>query len=147
MLHSKDFNFSYAGLKTAVLYLIRKLAPPELGGVKKLDDETKSKIALEFENAAIEPLVYKTKKAIEKYGVKTLIVAGGVACNTHLQKEMSALGGSASGGKKMKILFPAKGLAGDNSLMIGIAGYLNYVKNKRRTPKLETIKATGNLRL
>ncbi len=147
MLHSKDFNFSYAGLKTAVLYLIRKLAPPELGGVKKLDDETKSKIALEFENAAIEPLVYKTKKAIEKYGVKTLIVAGGVACNTHLQKEMSALGGPASGGKKMKILFPAKGLAGDNSLMIGIAGYLNYVKNKRRTPKLETIKATGNLRL
>ncbi len=134
MLHSKDFNFSYAGLKTAVLYLIRKIG--------KLDDKTKSKIALEFENAAIEPLVLKTKKAMEKYGAKTLIVAGGVACNTHLQREMKS-----AVGKKIKLLFPKAGLAGDNSLMIGIAGYLNYIKNKRKTPKLETIKATGNLRL
>ena len=49
--------------------------------------------------------------------------------------------------RKVKLLFPAKGLAGDNSLMIGIAGYLNYIKNKRKVPKLDSIKATGNLRL
>ena len=139
MLHSKNFDFSFSGLKTAVLYLIKKISP--------LTEEAKSKIALEFENAAIECLVYKTKKAMEKYGAKTLIVAGGVACNTHLQREMSDMGGSASGGKKIKIFFPAKGLAGDNSLMIGIAGYLNYIKNKRKVPKLSSIKAIGNLRL
>ena len=137
MLHSKDFNFSFSGLKTAVLYLIRKIAPDG-----KVDDKIKSEIALEFENAAIECLVYKTKKAIEKYNVKTLIVGGGVACNTHLQREMKKIAG-----KKIKILFPAKGLAGDNSLMIGIAGYLNYIKNKKKVPKPSTIKATGNLRL
>jgi N6-L-threonylcarbamoyladenine synthase len=97
---------------------------------------------LEFENAAIECLVYKTKKAIETYKIKTLIVAGGVACNTHLQKEMKKIKG-----KNTKLLFPAKGLAGDNSLMIGIAGYLNYIKNKKKVPKLDSIKATGNLRL
>ncbi|MBI2627420.1 tRNA (adenosine(37)-N6)-threonylcarbamoyltransferase complex transferase subunit TsaD [Candidatus Nomurabacteria bacterium] len=135
MLHSKDFNFSFSGLKTAVLYLIRKIKP--------LTEEKKSQIALEFENAAIECLVYKTKKAIEKYGAKTLIVAGGVACNMHLQREMSTVGV----GKKIKILFPAKELAGDNSLMIGIVGYLNYLKNKKKVPKPENIKATGNLRL
>ncbi len=137
MLHSKDFNFSYAGLKTAVLYLIRKIAPDG-----KLDYKTKSAIALEFENAAIECLVYKTKKAIEKYGAKTLMVAGGVAANRHLRNEMSALGG-----KKIKLLFPTLELSGDNSLMIGIAGYLNYIKNKRKVPKPALIKATGNLRL
>jgi N6-L-threonylcarbamoyladenine synthase len=134
MLKSKDFNFSFAGLKTAVLYLIRKIG--------KLDEETKSKIALEFENAAIECLVYKTYKAIEKYKIKTLIVAGGVACNTHLQEEMKKFLG-----KKVKLFFPAKGLAGDNSLMIGIAGYLNYIKNKKKVPKPASIKATGSLRL
>ncbi len=124
MLHSKNFNFSFSGLKTAVLYLVR-----DLDGIEKIDDKIKAQIALEFENAAIECLVYKTKKAIEKYGAKTLIVAGGVAANQHLKNEVKK-----AVGKKVKILFPPKGLAGDNSLMIGIAGYL-------------TIKATGNLKL
>ncbi len=143
MLHSKNFDFSFSGLKTAVLYLIR-----DLGGLPKIDQKTKAQIALEFENAAIECLVYKTQKAIEKNNIKTLIVAGGVACNTHLQREIKKVMG-----KKIKTLFPAKGLAGDNALMIGIAGYLNYIKNKNlpaqvgKIPKLESIKAVGNLRL
>jgi N6-L-threonylcarbamoyladenine synthase len=136
MLHSKNFDFSFAGLKTAVLYLIKKIGP--------LNEETKRKIALEFENAAIECLVYKTARAIETYKIKTLIIAGGVAANLHLRKEMSALGHTL-GGKKIKIYFPQKELAMDNSLMIGIAGYLNYIKNKKKVPKLSSIKATGNL--
>ncbi|MFA5840795.1 MAG: tRNA (adenosine(37)-N6)-threonylcarbamoyltransferase complex transferase subunit TsaD [Candidatus Paceibacterota bacterium] len=144
MLKSKDFNFSFSGLKTAVLYLIR-----DLGGIEKISEKTKSEIAMEFENAAIECLTYKTSKAIEAYKVKTLIVAGGVAANRHLRNEMekvtTAKAGQAS--KKVKLLFPTKELNGDNSLMIGIAGYLNYIKNKKKVPKPNMIKATGNLRL
>jgi len=134
MLHSKNFNFSFSGLKTAVLYLIRKIGP--------LDQKTKSKIALEFENAAIECLVYKTAKAIEKYKIKTLIVAGGVAANKHLRSEIKK-----NIGKKIKLLLSTKELSGDNSVMIGIAGYLNYIKNNKKVPKVSSIKATGNLRL
>ncbi len=134
MLYSKNFDFSFSGLKTAVLYLTRKIG--------KLDNKTKSAIALEFENAAIECLVHKTKKAIEKYGAKTLIVAGGVAANKHLRNEMKKVTG-----KKIKLLFPTQELSGDNSLMIGIAGYLNYMRNKKKVPKMSTIKATGNLSL
>lgn len=132
MLKSKDFNFSFSGLKTAVFYLIKKIGP--------LNKEIKAKIALEFENAAIECLVYKTAKAIEKYKIKTLVVAGGVAANKHLKNEMKKLTS-----KKIKLLFPTKELATDNSPMIGIAGYLNYIKNKKK-PKIESIKASGNLR-
>ncbi|MFA6353478.1 MAG: tRNA (adenosine(37)-N6)-threonylcarbamoyltransferase complex transferase subunit TsaD [Candidatus Paceibacterota bacterium] len=142
MLRSKNFDFSFSGLKTAVLYLIR-----DLGGIKNISEETKSKIALEFENAAMECLVYKTAKAIETYKVKTLIVAGGVSANKYLRNEMSAIGGSASGGKKIKIYFPPKELSGDNSIMIGIAGYLNYIKNKKKFTKIKNLKATGGLRL
>jgi N6-L-threonylcarbamoyladenine synthase len=95
MMYSKDFNFSYSGLKTAVLYLIRDL---EKSG-KKIDDKIKSQIALEFENAAIECITHKVAKVIEKYGIKTVIIGGGVAANKHLRNEMKKLTG-----KKIKLL-------------------------------------------
>ena len=134
MIYSNNFNFSFSGLKTSVLYLTKKLG--------KINKQIKAEIALEFQKAAIECLVYKTRKAIEKYKIKTLIVAGGVAANKHLKNEMKKITN-----KKIKLLFPAKELVGDNSIMIGIAGYLNYIKNKKKVSKLGSIKATGNLRL
>ncbi|OGI59690.1 hypothetical protein A2814_01320 [Candidatus Nomurabacteria bacterium RIFCSPHIGHO2_01_FULL_38_19] len=137
MLHSQNFDFSFSGLKTAVLYLIKKIS---LDG--KLDEKTKAQIALEFENAAIECLIYKTAKAIEKYKIKTVIVGGGVSCNKHLQREMKKLIK-----RKIKLLLPQKELTGDNSLMIGIAGYLQYIKNRKKVPQISNIKATSNLRL
>lgn len=130
MIHSKDFNFSYSGLKTAVLYLIKKI------GI--LDENTKKSIACEFENSAIEVLTHKTKKAIKKYDAKTLIVGGGVAQNTHLNRMLK------KEIKKVKIFFPTKVLASDNALMIGIAGTLSYLKNKKSS---KNIKAIGNLHL
>jgi tRNA A37 threonylcarbamoyltransferase TsaD len=48
---------------------------------------------------------------------------------------------------KIKLLLPLRELTGDNSLMIGIAGYLNYIKNKKKVPNPSSIKAKGNLRL
>ena len=98
---------------------------------------------MEFENAAIECLVYKTSKAIEKHKIRTLIVAGGVSANKHLQNEIKKLVKIT----KIKLLLPEKELTGDNALMIGIAGYLNYIKNKKKVPNPNSIKALGNLRL
>ena len=155
MLHSKNFDFSFSGLKTAVLYLIRDFLKQNKQHTNKLEfvrmfPEMASEIALEFENAAIESLTHKTKKAMEKYKVKTLIVAGGVACNTHLQREIQKIttpDPSSTRRGKIKTFFPPQGLVGDNSIMIGIAGYLNYIKNKKKVPKINSIKAEGNLRL
>ena len=132
MMYSKNFDFSYSGLKTAVLYLIRDLG--------KLDEKTKMTIALEFENAAIEPLIHKTKKAIEKYGAKNLIIGGGVSANKHLQREVKKH-------IKIKTLFPPRKLSTDNSIMIGMVAYMKYLKNKGKVPRPSSIKAEGNLRL
>jgi N6-L-threonylcarbamoyladenine synthase len=143
MLYTKDFNFSFSGLKTAVLYLTQKIIK-EKGS---LDEETKAQIALEFENAAIECLTHKTKKVIEKYKIKTLIISGGVAANEHLKNEMQKLAKPATGRASLKLYFPPKGLSGDNSIMIGIAGYLNYIKNKKKVINPSKIKANGNLRV
>lgn len=134
MMYSKNFDFSFSGLKTAVLYLIRRIG--------KLDEKTKMQIAMEFENAVVETLIYKTKKALEKYDAKTLIVAGGVSANKHLVKEINK-----SLKSKCEILFPGKGLSGDNAIMIGIAGYMQYINNKGKVPNPATIKAIGNLKL
>ena len=131
MLYTKNFDFSFSGLKTAVLYLIRKIGA--------LDEKTKMEIACEFENAVVETLVYKTKKAIEKYKIKTVIVAGGVSANKYLKKELKKMTNP-----KQKLLFPEKKLSTDNSIMIGIAGYFKFLKNKGKTSK---IKAEGGLRL
>ena len=50
-------------------------------------------------------------------------------------------------GKDIKLLFPEKELTGDNSIMIGMAGYLQFIKNNKKVPKISCIKANGNLRL
>lgn len=139
MIYSKNFDFSFSGLKTAVLYLIRDLKKENPNILE--NEKIKQAIALEFENAVVETLIYKTKKAVEKYKIKTLIVAGGVSCNEHLQREMKK-----SINKDIALLFPEKKLTGDNSIMIGIAGYLQYIKNKGKVKKVSSIKAKGNLR-
>ncbi len=134
MLHSKDFDFSFSGLKTAVLYMIRDLG--------KLTQETKEAIACEFEDAVTEVIVKKTMKACEKTKAKTIIVGGGVAANKNIKLTLQKVGKENG----VQVLFPEQELATDNSLMIGIAGYFRFLKNKKsiRT-NTNALKAVGNL--
>ncbi len=131
MIKSPDFNFSFSGIKTAVLYLIRDLG--------EITEEIKLKIAREFENAVVETLLYKTQKAIEKYELKTLIVGGGVSANKFLQKNIKKLAKT----HKIKLLLPKKKQSTDNALMIAVAGYLGIKSKKLKAPK----NAQGNLSL
>ena len=140
MMYSKNFDFSFSGLKTAVLYLIRDLKKENPNILQ--DENVKKAIALEFENAVVETLIHKTKKAIEKYNIKTVIVAGGVSSNKHLKKEMQKM---TKG--KQNLFFPEKKLATDNSIMIGIVGYMKFIRNNKKVPKPSKIKAEGGLRL
>jgi N6-L-threonylcarbamoyladenine synthase len=140
MLHSKNFDFSFSGLKTAVLYLVRDLKekdPKVLENIK-----IKQMIAKEFEDAVVETLIHKTKKAIEKYNIKSVIVAGGVSSNKYLRVEIKKMVG-----KKIKLLFPDKKLATDNSIMIGIVGYLKFLGRGKMGVNPGKIKAEGGLRL
>jgi len=132
MIHSKDFDFSFSGLKTAVLYTIRDL--------KKIDDKIRSQIAREFEDSAVEVLVAKTMKAVKFHKAKTIIVGGGVSANTYLQKELK----KTAKENKTDCLFPARALTTDNALMIAIAGYF---ASKRKRRSMASIKAKGNLSL
>lgn len=136
MIHSGDFDFSFSGLKTAVLYLIRDLG--------KINDEQKKSIACEVEDSIVEVLTYKTIKAIEKYKIQTLIVGGGVSANNHLQKVLKEKVKKTN--PNTTVYFPTKKLSTDNGLMIAIAGYFNYLKKPiKKSRSLSSLKANGNL--
>ena len=142
MIHSKDYDFSFSGLYTAVLYLIRDLKEKDSNIFDNID--IKQKIAKEFEDAVVETLVFKTIKAIKEYKIKTFIVGGGVSANSYLQKIMAEK--IKENKLKTKAHFPSKSLTGDNALMIAIAGYFQ-AKNKKFVKDINSIKAEGNLSL
>ena len=81
MINSQDFNFSFSGLKTAVLYEIKRLKEE-----KKLDSQKKCDVSLAFQNAAIECLVKKSVNAMQKENCNQLVLSGGVAANKALRK-------------------------------------------------------------
>lgn len=118
MIHTKNYDFSFSGIKTAVLNLSQKLK-----SAKQWTDQTKADLALEFETAVTEVLIYKTKKAIEEFGVKNLIIAGGVSANKYIRSEFEKL--------SVPVLLPKHELATDNSVMIGIAGYFELLNKTK----------------
>ncbi len=129
MIHSKDLKFSFSGLKTAVLYVLKNIGEPTL--------EQKMDIAREFEDAVTEVIISKTKSAIEDNEVRTLIVGGGVIANAHIRESFERLAEENS----IPLLLPASGLTGDNALMIALVG------TQKPSSDYEGFRALGNLSL
>lgn len=134
MLGSNDYDFSFSGLKTAVRYLVQEL--------DELDNQTRADVAREFQNAVTDVLVAKTRRAIEEYDIKTLIIGGGVAANTQIRQAFVELLDREY--SDVNLLLPASEVTGDNALMIAVAGYLNLQTGA--TGDLE-FSADGNLSL
>ncbi len=136
MIGTDDYEFSFSGIKTSVLYLVQKLG--------ELDDQTKCDIAREFEEAVTEVLVSKTRKAIEEFGIKNLIVGGGVSANTHIKSEMKKMLEENNFGVNLYV--PDSHLSTDNSVMIGIAGMFQ-INSGAPLPDPQSLKADSNLSL
>jgi N6-L-threonylcarbamoyladenine synthase len=131
MLNSGDYNFSFSGIKTAVLYLIQKLQKEN-----RFDENMKQAVALDFENAVTEVLFKKTKQAVEQFSACRLIIGGGVIANQHIRDTFSQL--------DIEVSVPEFELATDNAVMIAMAG---YIKSFRCDPEIfPEIKAEGNLK-
>src|SRR3989344_4684656 len=119
MINSKNYNFSYSGLKTAVLYLIRDL------NLKKIDNKTKADIAASFQRAAIGVLIKKTLKAAKEYGVDSIMLSGGVSANTLLRFEFKKLAEENG----LQYSRPQLEYTGDNAAMIAMAGYFRATES------------------
>ena len=138
MLHSGDYNFSFSGLKTAVLYTVTELP--------KLTEKIKVALAREFEDAVTEVLTSKTTKAIKEFGVETLIIAGWVIANTHIRASFEELRATAF--PSLEFLIPEIPHSTDNALMIAVAGFLRLSRKGDSTKaSAEPLLAKGDLRL
>lgn len=107
MLNSGDFDFSFSGLKTAVLTLLRKAGPGAAAD-----------IAAAFQAAAVEVLVVKSLGACRAAGASRLVVAGGVGANTLLRETLSR----EAGARGIEVFYPRMEFCTDNGAMIAFAG-------------------------
>lgn len=121
MRNSGDLNFSYSGLKTAVLYQIRALG-------EKVDNQ-KNNIAASFQAAVIDSLTEKLVQAAQAKQFKAILLAGGVAANaalrSRIEQEADAL--------HISLLIAPASLCGDNATMIGQAGLFAYEVGRMKT--------------
>ncbi len=118
-LDDGTYNFSFSGLKSAVVNLVNKES-------QKGNKIRKEDLATSFQNRVVSVLCKKTLQALEEKKVDNLIVAGGVSANSGLREELSKLCKE----KKINLIFPDINLCTDNATMIGAATYYIYQKNK-----------------
>ena len=126
--HFDNLDFSFSGIKTAVINLHHKNP-----------DINKANLCASFQKTVTEILIENTKKAIKNTGIKVIALAGGVSANSYIRKEFTKLEK-----EDIKIYMPDLKLCTDNAAMIGSAGYYNYIAGKRDNLDLN---AVPNLKL
>ena len=114
MLHSGDLDFSFSGLKTAVLTKVR--------AIETLDEQQRANIARGFQEAIVEVLVKKSLRAVRQSGLNRLVVAGGVGANRELRRQLDA----AAAKHRITVYYPELEFCTDNGAMIALAGALRF---------------------
>ena len=117
MIDQKNFEFSFSGLKTAVLK-----EASQLKTMKQFSHLAIQELAYEIQEAITDVLVEKTLRAAQKYKVKSILLAGGVAANDLLRKKLLANNYQPSA----KFFVPPKNLCTDNAAIVASCAYFNY---------------------
>jgi len=112
MLDRPGLDFSFSGLKTAVLYAVRAAGPT-------LDDGVRADLARGFEEAAVAVLTEKCRRALIQTGLRRLVVAGGVGANRRLRAALQQMGAALGA----EVFYPRPMFCTDNGAMIALAGY------------------------
>ena len=129
LISSNDLDFSFSGLKTAVLR--------QVNSMPKLNEQDIADICASTQKAIIDTLLAKTIKAAKEYKTKSILLGGGVAANQMLKNNLILVASSIS---NVKVFVPQKSLCTDNAAMIAAAGFFNYQnltwKNIEANPEL-----------
>lgn len=142
MLNDGTCDFSFSGLKTAVLYMLKENAKKALlHGTETLSAKEQKAIAREFEDAVAEVLWSKTARALKETDAQTLVIGGGVSANTHIRRVFKH--NIEKEFPHVTLRIPPASLTTDNALMIGLAGYYRAL----REHYADGITANGNLSL
>ncbi len=117
MLHSKDLNFSFSGLKTAVLTVVKNQG-------KDQSPQVKANIARGFVDAIVDVLAAKSMAALKETGLQRLVVSGGVGANQQLRAALDA----AAAKNRCRVFYPELEFCTDNGAMIAFAGAMRWQK-------------------
>ncbi len=128
MLHTKDFNFSFSGLKTAVLTVVKNHHEKVVANICEQD---KANIARGFVDAIVDVLTAKCISALKHTGLKRLVIAGGVGANSQLRASLNA----AAAQKKFQVFYPELEFCTDNGAMIAFAGAMRLQINPAAAKK------------
>jgi N6-L-threonylcarbamoyladenine synthase len=139
MIDSPNFDFSFSGLKTAVLYTIKDLLLQK----PELPEEDKELLSRAFEDAAADVLVSKISRALEETQAQTLAIGGGVSANQYFHTRFEEM--LAAKFPYVELHVPPTGLTGDNGIMIGIAGFYRFLR--KEYAEVGSVVANGKLRL
>ncbi len=144
LLDSHDYRFSFSGLKTSVLYFLKKHEQ------EKNDENFINAVCYEFQEAALDVLLAKTRRALLEYHPKTAIIAGGVSANVELRKRMGNM--IAENFPGTTFLMPPFQYSLDNAAMIGAAALFRWERmsdedKKRALTVWQTLTADPNLPL
>ena len=134
MIDSNDYNFSFSGMKSAVINFVHNAN-------QRGEEIVPEDLACSFQTAVVEVLITKTKKAIINLGVKQLILAGGVAGNSELRKQVLELEQELG----IEVLIPKMSYCSDNAAMMGAVGYYYYKNNIFANPLTLNAKSTLDL--
>lgn len=116
-LNDDSYNFSFSGLKSAVINLAHNEK-------QRSNEIIKEDLSFDFQNVVSTILAKKTKKALENFKVESFLIAGGVAANSGIRKKIEQVCNE----KNIKFIFPRIEYCTDNAAMIGAAGYYAYKK-------------------
>ncbi len=122
MLKKDSLDFSFSGLKTAVLYHCQGQDMKGESKVSEMSEQEIADIAASFQQAVIDVLVAKTKRGIEKINAKTVLLGGGVAANTALREGLAGMCEAES----KKLLVAPRSLCTDNAVMVASLAYHKY---------------------
>jgi len=138
MLHSGDLEFSFSGLKTAVLTLVKQCSNDDQ---KILDEQTRADIACAVQEAIVDVLAHKARAALAQTGLDQLVVAGGVGANQLLRSRLTE-GIAKRGGK---VFYPDLEFCTDNGAMIAFAGALRLAQQQGKKDYRFNVKPRWNL--
>jgi N6-L-threonylcarbamoyladenine synthase len=133
MTNRPGLDFSFSGLKTFAINTVMEHSSTHTADAQTIDEQTRADIARAFEDAVVDTLAIKCKRALQETGFKRLVMAGGVSANQSLRARLHKLAQK----ENIEVYYPRPEFCTDNGAMIAFAGYLRLAAGQHQATRFD----------